>query len=113
MKTEITDFIRLTNEGTRCVYLSDLAGFVRTCAYLDPAHLELKPYFRHRDVVLYYFHASPDYFDDAIRAILKTVSGSFATQYGEPLLTFADMAEYFQDLLRAYIAYTFKIKLFI
>lgn len=113
MKTEITDFIRLTNEGTRCVYLSDLAGFVRNCAYLDPIHLELKPYLRGRDVVLYYFHTSPDYFDDAIRAILKTVSGSFCTQYGEDLLTYADMSEYFFDLLKAYIAHTFKIQLFI
>ena len=113
MKTEITDFIRLTNEGQRCVYLSDLAGFVRNCAYLDPAHLELKPYFRHRDVVTYYFHSSPAYFDDAIRAILKTVAGSFSTQYGEDLLTYDDMSEYFFDLLKAYIAHTFKIHLFI
>lgn len=113
MKTEITDFIRLTTEGTRCVYLSDLAGFVRNCAYLDPAHLELKPYFRNRDVVAYYFHASPDYFDDAIRAILKAVSDSFHTQYGGDLLTYADMSEYFFDLLKAYITHTFKINLFI
>lgn len=113
MKTEITDFVRMTNEGTGCVYLSDLAGFVRNCAYLDPAHLELKPYFRNRDVVLYYFHASPDYFDDAIRAILMTVAGSFSTQYGDELLTYADMADCFFDLLKTYITQTFKIHLFI
>ena len=113
MKTEITDFIRLTNEGRGCVYLSDLTGFVHNCAYLDPAHLELKPYFRNRDVVSYYFHSSPAYFDDAIRAILMTVASSFETQYGEPLLTFADMAEYLFTILKTYIEHEFKIQLFI
>ena len=113
MKTEITDFIRLTNEGVRCVHLSDLRGFVRNCAYLDPAHLELKPYFRSRDVVTYYFHSSPAYFDNTIRAILKAVADSFSTQYGEDLLTYEDMSGYFFDLLRAYIAHVFKIQLFI
>ena len=113
MKTEITDFIRLTNEGTRCVYLSDLRGFIQSLRHMDESHLSLRPMFKNRDTVGYYFVSDPQYFDDVLRAIFAHSAKGHITPYGSELLQFDDLAGLIFDLIRSYIEHTFKIHLFI
>ena len=113
MKTEITDFIRLTNEGTRCVYLSDLRGFIQSLRHVDESRLSLRPMFKNRDTVGYYFVSDPQYFDDVLRAIFAHSAKGHITQYGSELLQFDDLAGLIFDLIRSYIEHTFGIQLFI
>lgn len=113
MKTEITDFIRLTSEGTRCVYLSDLRGFIQSLRHMDDSRLSLRPMFKNRDTVGYYFISDPQYFDDVLRAIFAHSAKGHITQYGGELLQLDDFTGLIFDLIRSYIEFTFGIKLFI